>query len=66
MDKMKASFRSDFWNRNYIHTLPFHFQEDDCIRVGVGNKCQRQPENVDFRRDEMSFFAGQHEVVMQP
>ena len=28
--------------------------------------CQRQPENVDFRRDEMSFFAGQHEVVMQP
>ena len=30
------------------------------------NNCQRQPENVDFRRNRMSFFAGQHAVGMQP
>ncbi len=28
--------------------------------------CQRQPENADFRRNGMSFFAGQHAVGMQP
>ena len=31
-----------------------------------GCDCQRQPENVDFRRNRMSFFAGQHAVGMQP
>ena len=27
------------------------------------NECQRQLENVDFRRTEMSFFAGQYTSV---
>lgn len=29
-------------------------------------RCQRQPENVNFRRNEMLFFAGQHGEGMQP
>ena len=28
--------------------------------------CQRQPENVDFRRNRMSFFGGQHSGVYSP
>ena len=28
--------------------------------------CQRQLENVIFRRDGMSFFGGQHAMGMQP
>ena len=28
-------------------------------------RCHRQPENVDFRRNGMSFFGGQHAVGMQ-
>ena len=28
--------------------------------------CQRQPENVDFRRNGMSFFGGQHSGVYSP
>ena len=28
--------------------------------------CQRQAENVDFRRNRMSFFGGQHSSVYSP
>lgn len=29
-------------------------------------ECQRQAENVDFRRNRMSFFGGQHSSVYSP
>jgi len=32
----------------------------------VSSSCQRQPENVDYHRKGMSFFADQHAVGMQP
>ena len=30
------------------------------------DRCQRQAENVDFRRNRMSFFGGQHSSVYSP
>ncbi len=32
----------------------------------IDTLCQRQLENVIFRRNGMSFFGGQHAVGMQP
>ncbi len=61
--------------------LPFNLSADfqgghiACVRVDQSNgqalllgivDCQRQPENADFRRNRMSFFAGQHAVGIQP
>jgi len=39
--------------------------EDVCGFI-ENRACQRQHENVDFRRKEMSFFADQHAVSTQP
>ena len=38
---------------------------DDGLTLEV-LRCQRQLENVIFRRDGMSFFGGQHAMGMQP
>lgn len=36
------------------------------IENGALAVCQRQAENVDFRRNRMSFFGGQHSSVYSP
>lgn len=38
----------------------------DQIHDTVAEICQRQAENVDFRRNRMSFFGGQHSSVYSP
>ena len=60
-------------NGEYISLSEFHMLSfihlDDDSEAGFVvdyDACQRQPENVDFRRNEMTFFAGQHEAGMQP
>ena len=45
--------------RNTIALLLSRYTEDE-------EACQRQPENVDFRRNRMSFFGGQHSGVYSP
>ena len=36
------------------------------LKTHIINYCQRQAENVDFRRNRMSFFGGQHSSVYSP
>ena len=43
----------------------FNWPGTDEIHL-TNDFCQRRPENVDFRRNGMSFFAGQHTGVIQP
>ena len=69
---------NDFINALYIEEydklirIAYHMTgnqelaEDLVQETFVLAVCQRQPENVDFRRNEMTFFAGQHEAGMQP
>ena len=38
----------------------------DGIWLSPVYACQRQAENVDFRRNGMSFFGGQHSSVCSP
>ena len=49
--------------------MMIHFALADTTGKGVVVEyinCQRQLENVIFRRDGMSFFGGQHAMGMQP
>jgi len=44
----------------------FHSAIWDVSILLQASQCQRQRENVDFRRNEMSFFAGWHSGVYSP
>ena len=63
-DKHEELKNQDFQNElgDLVNTL----RKNGPLKNLSAMQCQRQPENVDFRRNEMLFFAGQHGMAMQP
>ena len=56
-DSIEANIQELFQSERYMNYLR---------TMSRFHKCQRQPENVDFRRNGMSFFGGQHSGVYSP
>ena len=48
-----------------VRVYPATYRKLDTL-TSKANRCQRQAENVDFRRNGMSFFGGQHSSVYSP
>ncbi len=48
-----------------VRVYPVTYRKLDTL-TSKANRCQRQAENVDFRRNGMSFFGGQHSGVYSP
>ena len=52
----------------YVVAIAKDADTDEDVIIWTLNvySCQRQAENVDFRRNRMSFFGGQHSSVYSP